>query len=183
MLSMSVPSGDVCVVSKVPPPPVAFPDPAKVREAALLLTQSKRPLVIIGKGKLILLCNVSVHLSLPMYNYFFNCYFSLQTTLGAAYGKAESELQDLIHTCNLPFLPTPMGKGVVSDMDQNCVGPARSSALLKADAILLFGARLNWMLHFGRSPRFNPNVKIIQVLKFLYLKLYHPILPSYLACL
>ncbi|XP_034256864.1 2-hydroxyacyl-CoA lyase 1 [Thrips palmi] len=131
MLSMSVPLADVCVVSKVPPPPVAFPDPAKVREAALILTQSKRPLVIIGKG--------------------------------AAYGKAESALQDLIHTCNLPFLPTPMGKGVVSDMDDNCVAPARSAALQKADAILLFGARLNWMLHFGRPPRFNPNVKIIQV--------------------
>ena len=33
----------------------------------------------------------------------------------------------------------------------------------KADVILLLGARLNWILHFGKSPRFSPDVKIIQV--------------------
>lgn len=59
--------------------------------------------------------------------------------------------------------PTAMGKGVLPDNHENCVSPARSLALQKADVILLLGARLNWMLHFGRPPRFNPNVKIIQV--------------------
>ena len=33
----------------------------------------------------------------------------------------------------------------------------------KADVILLLGARLNWILHFGKPPRFSPDVKIIQV--------------------
>lgn len=28
---------------------------------------------------------------------------------------------------------------------------------------MLIGARLNWILHFGLSPRFNPKVKIIQI--------------------
>ena len=36
-------------------------------------------------------------------------------------------------------------------------------ALQQADVILLLGARLNWILHFGIPPRFNPDVKIIQV--------------------
>lgn len=36
-------------------------------------------------------------------------------------------------------------------------------ALLQADVVLLLGARLNWILHFGLPPRFDPNVKIIQV--------------------
>lgn len=36
-------------------------------------------------------------------------------------------------------------------------------ALLQADVILLIGARLNWILHFGLPPRFDPIVKIIQV--------------------
>ena len=40
-------------------------------------------------------------------------------------------------------------------------------ALLQADVILLLGARLNWILHFGLPPRFNPHVKIIQVCKRL----------------
>ena len=35
--------------------------------------------------------------------------------------------------------------------------------LREADVILLIGARLNWILHFGRPPRFDPNVKVIQV--------------------
>lgn len=39
-----------------------------------------------------------------------------------------------------------------------------SRALLQADVVLLLGARLNWILHFGLPPRFDPNVKIIQVL-------------------
>lgn len=38
-----------------------------------------------------------------------------------------------------------------------------SRALLKADVILLLGARLNWILHFGLPPRFDKDVKIIQV--------------------
>ena len=33
----------------------------------------------------------------------------------------------------------------------------------KADVILLLGARLNWILHFGKPPRFSPDVKVIQV--------------------
>lgn len=82
---------------------------------------------------------------------------------GAAYGRAETVLREFIETSGLPFLPTPMGKGVLPDDHANCVAAARSRALLQADVILLFGARLNWMLHFGLPPRFNPNVKIIQV--------------------
>lgn len=56
-----------------------------------------------------------------------------------------------------------MGKGVVDDGDINSVAPARSLALQKADVILVLGARLNWILHFGRPPRFDSKVKIIQV--------------------
>lgn len=82
---------------------------------------------------------------------------------GAAYGRAETALREFVEMSGLPFLPTPMGKGVLPDDHPNCVAAARSRALLQADVILLLGARLNWILHFGLPPRFNPNVKIIQV--------------------
>ncbi|XP_078789614.1 2-hydroxyacyl-CoA lyase 1 isoform X2 [Oryzias latipes] len=82
---------------------------------------------------------------------------------GAAYGRAEALLRQFVEISGLPFLPTPMGKGVIPDDHPNCVAAARSRALLQADVVLLFGARLNWILHFGLPPRFNPNVKIIQV--------------------
>ncbi|XP_013787630.2 2-hydroxyacyl-CoA lyase 1-like, partial [Limulus polyphemus] len=82
---------------------------------------------------------------------------------GAAYSRAEEKIRTLVTRCNLPFLPTPMGKGVIPDNHPMCVASARSRALLEADVILLLGARLNWILHFGKPPRFSPSVKIIQV--------------------
>uniref|UniRef100_A0A8C2CLS1 2-hydroxyacyl-CoA lyase n=1 Tax=Cyprinus carpio TaxID=7962 RepID=A0A8C2CLS1_CYPCA len=82
---------------------------------------------------------------------------------GAAYARAEKEVRELVEVTGIPFLPTPMGKGVLSDDHPNCVAAARSRALLQADVIVLLGARLNWILHFGFPPRFSPHVKIIQV--------------------
>ncbi|XP_053323713.1 2-hydroxyacyl-CoA lyase 1 [Spea bombifrons] len=82
---------------------------------------------------------------------------------GAAFARAENSIRQFVEECGLPFLPTPMGKGVVPDNHPNCAAAARSSALQHADVILLLGARLNWILHFGLPPRFHPDVKIIQV--------------------
>ncbi|XP_056656244.1 2-hydroxyacyl-CoA lyase 1 [Monodelphis domestica] len=82
---------------------------------------------------------------------------------GAAYAQAEENIRTLVEQCGLPFLPTPMGKGVVPDDHPNCVAAARSRALQHADVIILLGARLNWILHFGLPPRYRVNVQIIQV--------------------
>lgn len=56
-----------------------------------------------------------------------------------------------------------MGKGVVPDSSPLNVSSARSVALRHADVILLLGARLNWILHFGEAPRYRADVKLIQV--------------------
>ncbi|KEF59545.1 uncharacterized protein A1O9_04389 [Exophiala aquamarina CBS 119918] len=82
---------------------------------------------------------------------------------GAAYARAESTARSLISTHHLPFLPTPMGKGVVPDSHPLNASSARTAALKNADLILLLGARPNWILHFGEAPRYQPGVKIIQV--------------------
>jgi 2-hydroxyacyl-CoA lyase 1 len=82
---------------------------------------------------------------------------------GMAWSRAESEVRRFIDHTQLPFLATPMGKGVVSDDHPLSVGGARSYALQNADAILLLGARLNWILHFGLPPRFRKDVKMLQV--------------------
>lgn len=55
-----------------------------------------------------------------------------------------------------------MGKGVVPDSHELNISAARSTALQEADLIILLGARLNWILHFGLPPRFSKDVKIIQ---------------------
>ncbi len=82
---------------------------------------------------------------------------------GAAYARAEQEVRDFIETTRIPFLPSPMGKGVVPDDHRLSVASARSDALKNADVVLLLGARLNWILHFGLPPRFRDDVKIIQL--------------------
>lgn len=82
---------------------------------------------------------------------------------GAAYARAEQPIRALIDGLKLPFLPTPMGKGVVPDSHALNTSSARSVALQEADTILLLGARLNWILHYGASPKYKQDVKIIQV--------------------
>jgi thiamine pyrophosphate-dependent acetolactate synthase large subunit-like protein len=46
---------------------------------------------------------------------------------GAAYSQAEKELLKLVNRTKIPFLPTPMGKGVIDDDHELCVNAARST--------------------------------------------------------
>jgi 2-hydroxyacyl-CoA lyase len=82
---------------------------------------------------------------------------------GCAYSGAEDEVRDFIESTQLPFLATPMGKGVMPDDHPLSVGAARSHVLQNADLVFLMGARLNWILHFGLPPRFNPDVRVVQM--------------------
>ncbi len=82
---------------------------------------------------------------------------------GAAYAHAEHEVRGFLESTQLPFLASPMGKGVVPDDHPLSVAPARSQALQEADVVFLIGARLNWVMHFGLPPRFAPDVQIVQL--------------------
>jgi len=52
---------------------------------------------------------------------------------------------------------------VLPDDHPLSVGAARSHALREADLVVLLGARLNWIMHFGLPPRFKPDVRVIQL--------------------
>lgn len=82
---------------------------------------------------------------------------------GMAWSRAEAEVRAFIETTRLPFLNSPMGKGVMPDDHPLSVGAARSHALKEADLVLVLGARLNWIMHFGLPPRFSPDVRVIQL--------------------
>jgi 2-hydroxyacyl-CoA lyase 1 len=82
---------------------------------------------------------------------------------GAAYADAAPEVREFIETTQLPFLASPMGKGVMPDDHALSTAPARSHVLQNADLVLLIGARLNWIMHFGLPPRFSPDVRVIQM--------------------
>ncbi|KAI9835800.1 MAG: hypothetical protein M1838_005197, partial [Thelocarpon superellum] len=82
---------------------------------------------------------------------------------GAAHAQAEAAIRDLVESAALPFLPTPMGKGVLPDSHPLNTASARSAALAQADVVLILSARLNWILHFGESPKWNPSARFVQV--------------------
>ena len=80
-----------------------------------------------------------------------------------AWSRAEDEVRAFIERTRLPFLASPMGKGVMDDGHALSVGAARSLALREADVVFLMGARLNWIMHFGLPPRFSKDVRVIQL--------------------
>lgn len=82
---------------------------------------------------------------------------------GAAYARAESVIRLFIDQTKIPFLPSPMAKGVLPDSHPQNVSSARSAALKMADVVLILGARLNWIFHYGEAPKWNSAAQFIQV--------------------
>jgi 2-hydroxyacyl-CoA lyase 1 len=82
---------------------------------------------------------------------------------GMAWSRAEDEVRAFIERTQLPFLRSPMGKGVMPDDHPLSVAAARTLALQNADVVFLMGARFNWIFHFGQPPRYAKDVKIIQL--------------------
>nr|XP_043631750.1 2-hydroxyacyl-CoA lyase [Erigeron canadensis] len=82
---------------------------------------------------------------------------------GAAIAKAENEVKDLVVKTGIPFLPTPMGKGLLPDTHELAATAARSLAIGKCDVAVVIGARLNWLLHFGEPPKWSKDVKFILI--------------------
>ncbi|XP_044468423.1 2-hydroxyacyl-CoA lyase-like isoform X1 [Mangifera indica] len=82
---------------------------------------------------------------------------------GAAYARAEGELKKFVESTGIPFLPTPMGKGLLPDTHELAASAARSLAIGQCDVALVVGARLNWLLHFGEPPKWSKDVKFILV--------------------
>ena len=82
---------------------------------------------------------------------------------GAAFARAENSIKNLVESTGIPFLPTPMGKGLLPDTHELAATAARSLAIGKCDVALVVGARLNWLLHFGEPPKWSKDVKFILV--------------------
>ena len=80
-----------------------------------------------------------------------------------AWSHAEDEVRAFIERTQLPFLRSPMGKGVMPDDHPLSVAAARTLALQNADVIFLMGARFNWIFHFGQPPRYAKDVRVIQL--------------------
>ena len=81
---------------------------------------------------------------------------------GAAYAQVDDKIKKLIETYNIPYLPMSMAKGLMPDAGPLSALSCRSDIMSKADVVMIIGARLNWMLSFGRG-KWNPDIKFIQL--------------------
>lgn len=82
---------------------------------------------------------------------------------GAAYAQADNEVRRFVEATGIPFLPMSMAKGLLPDSHPQSAATARSLAISRADAVLLIGARLNWLLGHGESPQWSADTKFVQV--------------------
>ncbi|GFG98423.1 oxalyl-CoA decarboxylase [Mycobacterium timonense] len=82
---------------------------------------------------------------------------------GAAYAQADNEIRRFVEATGIPFLPMSMAKGLLPDSHPQSAATARSLAISRADAVLLIGARLNWLLGHGESPQWSADTKFVQV--------------------
>lgn len=81
---------------------------------------------------------------------------------GAAWSDAGDELERLVNY-GIPYVTSPMGRGVIPDDNAHFMNGARSAALAAADAIVMLGGRFNWIFQFGKKPRYAQGVRIAQV--------------------
>lgn len=81
---------------------------------------------------------------------------------GAAQAQAEDLLKQLSDTYKIPYLAMSMAKGVLPDKGELSALSCRSTIMEQADVVIVVGARINWMLSFGKG-KWNPNVKFVQL--------------------
>ena len=81
---------------------------------------------------------------------------------GAAQAQAEDLITELSDTYKLPYLAMSMAKGVLPDNGELSALSCRSTIMEQADVVIVIGARINWMLSFGRG-KWNPDVKFVQL--------------------
>lgn len=81
---------------------------------------------------------------------------------GAAYAQVDDKIKTLVETYKIPYLAMSMAKGLMPDNGEYSALSCRSDIMEKADVVIVLGARLNWMLSFGRG-KWNPAIKFVQL--------------------
>ena len=81
---------------------------------------------------------------------------------GAAYAQIDDRIKTLIETYKIPYLSMSMAKGLMPDKGPLSALSCRSTIMEQADVTIVIGARINWMLSFGRG-KWNPAMKFVQL--------------------
>ena len=78
---------------------------------------------------------------------------------GAAYAQADDQIRTFVEKSGIPYLAMSMAKGLLPDTHPLSAGPARSLVLKEADAVVMIGARLNWLLSHGKGKSWGDKPK------------------------
>lgn len=81
---------------------------------------------------------------------------------GAAYAQVDDKIKTLVEKYNIPYLPMSMAKGLMPDAGPLSALSCRSTIMQKADVVMIVGARLNWLLSFGKG-KWSPDTRFIQL--------------------
>ena len=82
---------------------------------------------------------------------------------GVWWSDAGAALQSFVETAGIPFYTTPLSRGTVPEDHELAFLFARARAFSEADVVLSVGTRFNYVIQFGRPPRWAADVKVIQV--------------------
>jgi thiamine pyrophosphate-dependent acetolactate synthase large subunit-like protein len=82
---------------------------------------------------------------------------------GVWWSDGATAFQSFVEATGIPFYTTPMSRGSVPEDHALSFLNARSTAFVEADVIVSVGTRFNWIIQFGRPPRFGREVKVIRV--------------------
>jgi len=82
---------------------------------------------------------------------------------GVWWSDGARAFQAFVEATGIPFYTTPISRGTVPEDHELAFLNARSTAFTDADVLLAVGTRFNWVIQFGRPPRFNKDLKVIHV--------------------
>jgi acetolactate synthase-1/2/3 large subunit len=82
---------------------------------------------------------------------------------GVWWSDGAEAFRALVEATGIPFFTTPISRGTVPEDHPLAFLHARARAFGEADVLLAVGTRFNFVIQFGRPPRFPADLKVIQV--------------------
>ena len=82
---------------------------------------------------------------------------------GVWWSDAAAAFQAFVEATGIPFYTTPISRGTVPEDHELAFLNARAKAFSEVDVLLAVGTRFNFVIQFGRPPRFAADAKVIHV--------------------
>src|SRR6059036_1151860 len=82
---------------------------------------------------------------------------------GVWWSDAAAAFRQFVEATGIPFYTTPISRGTVPEDHDLAFLNARAKAFSEVDVLLAVGTRFNFVIQFGRPPRFAADAKFIHV--------------------